>query len=478
MNTKIVATVGPASSARDKLDRLIQAGVRIFRLNFSHGGASQFTQIIKDLRELEQEHNTAVTILQDLSGPKIRIGSLNGDTMDFTAGSMAFLGMPEAEAARKRNSRDWPDLPLIPFDHQEVMDSLDVNDRVVMADGALEFVVTAKLGPDLFEIKAQNDGIITSRKGLALPGKAIKLPALTEKDRRDLADGLAIGVDAVALSYVQTPEDILEAKAIIRKHGRNVPVVAKLERQTAVDRLDAILAVTDAVMVARGDLGVECPLPELPAMQKRIILACNQASKPVIVATQMLLSMVHNPSPTRAETTDVANAVLDGADCLMLSEETAMGNYPVETVQFMGRIIKEAESLLLERHSSIEPPREKATADFLAYSACLLAEKTEAQAIITHSITGSSARLVSARQPRQPIYALTPDPETLHALNFTWGVRPWLVSQEIESHLERAEKFIDEHPLFYNGRAFIITAGQVRVNQHNAGTNLIKIYVK
>ena len=320
MNTKIVATVGPASSARDKLDRLIQAGVRIFRLNFSHGGASQFTQIIKDLRDLEREHNTAVTIMQDLSGPKIRIGSLNGDTMDFVAGNMAFLGKPESEAAHNKNNQDQPDLPLIPFDHQEVMDSLDVNDRVVMADGALEFIVTAKLGPDLFEIKAQNDGIITSRKGLALPGKAIKLPALTEKDRQDLADGLAIGVDAVALSYVQTPEDILEAKAIIRKHGRNVPVVAKLERQTAVDRLDAILAVTDAVMVARGDLGVECPLPELPAMQKRIIKACNQASKPVIVATQMLLSMVNNPSPTRAETTDVANAVLDGADCLMLSE--------------------------------------------------------------------------------------------------------------------------------------------------------------
>ena len=478
MNTKIVATVGPASSSRDKLERLIQAGVRIFRLNFSHGGASQFTEIIKNLRDLEQEHNTAITIMQDLSGPKIRIGCLNDDTMSFTSGDVARLGLPATEVARPKSGPDGSELPFIPFEHQAVMDSLDVNDRVVMADGALEFIVTAKLGASLFEIKAQNDGIITSRKGLALPGKAIKLPALTEKDRKDLCDGLKIGVDAVALSYVQTPEDILEAKAIIRKHGRNVPVVAKLERQTAVDRLDAILSVADAVMVARGDLGVECPLPELPAMQKRIIKACNQASKPVIVATQMLLSMVNNPSPTRAETTDVANAVLDGADCLMLSEETAMGNYPVETVQFMARIIKEAEVLLLERYFSLEPPREKGTADFLAYSACLLADKTEAQAIITHSLTGSSARLVSARQPRQPIYALTPDPETLHALNFTWGVRPWLADQDIDSHLERAEKFIDDHPLFYTGRAFIITAGQVRVNQRSAGTNLIKIYVK
>ena len=472
MNTKIIATVGPASSSREKLSRLIDAGVRIFRLNFSHGEASQFTEIIKNIRELESEHKRAVTILQDLSGPKIRIGALKGDSLNIFQGDLVLLGLPDAQ------NSPMPDLPFIPFDHQAVLDSLDINDRVVMADGALEFIVSAKLALGLFELKAQNDGIITSRKGLALPGKAIKLPALTEKDRKDLADGLQIGIDAVALSYVQTPEDILETKAIIRKHGRNVPVVAKLERQTAVDRLDAILAVTDAVMVARGDLGVECPLPELPAMQKRIIQACNQASKPVIVATQMLLSMVNNPSPTRAETTDVANAVLDGADCLMLSEETAMGNYPVETVQFMARIIKEAEVLLLERDSLREPPREKGTADFLAYSACLLAEKTNAQAIVTHSLSGSSARLVSARQPRHPIYALTPDPETLHSLNLTWGVRPRLVSAEIESHLERTENFIDSHPSFHKGRAFIITAGQVGGGQRSAGTNLVKIYVK
>ena len=478
MNTKIIATIGPASSSRDNLSRLIRAGVRIFRLNFSHGGASQFTEIIKDLRELEREGNFVITIMQDLSGPKIRIGCLNGDTLDIMAGDMVRLGLPKAEAGRRQSDSAATALPFIPFEHQAVMDSLDVGDRVVMADGALEFVVSAKLTPELFELKAQNDGIITSRKGLALPGKAIKLPALTEKDRKDLADGLDIGVDAVALSYVQTPEDVLEAKAIIRKHGRNVPVIAKLERQTAVDRLDAILAVADAVMVARGDLGVECPLPELPAMQKRIIKACNQASKPVIVATQMLLSMVHNPSPTRAETTDVANAVIDGADCLMLSEETAMGTYPVETVQFMARIIKEAESLLLEGHAATEPPREKGTADFLAYSACLLAEKTNAQAIVTHSLSGSSARLVSARQPRHPIYALTPDPETLHSLNLTWGVRPRLVSAEIESHLERTENFIDSHPSFHKGRAFIITAGQVGGGQRSAGTNLVKIYVK
>lgn len=473
MNTKIIATVGPASSSRENLSRLIKAGVRIFRLNFSHGDASQFIEIIKNIRELEREGNFAVTILQDLSGPKIRIGCIKDDSLNISLGDLVFLGLPDAE-----NATPNPALPFIPFDHQAVLDSLDINDRVVMADGALEFIVSAKLTPGLFELKAQNNGIITSRKGLALPGKAIKLPALTEKDRKDLADGLEIGIDAVALSYVQTPEDILEAKAIIRKHGRNVPVVAKLERQTAVDRLDAILAVTDAVMVARGDLGVECPLPELPAMQKRIIHVCNQASKPVIVATQMLLSMVSNPSPTRAETTDVANAVLDGADCLMLSEETAMGNYPVETVQFMARIIKEAEVLLLERDASREPPREKGTADFLAYSACLLADKTNAQAIVTHSLSGSSARLVSARQPRQPIYALTPDLETLHTLNLTWGVRPWLVSTDIESHLERAEKFIDGHQPFSAGKSFIITAGQMRDTQRSVGTNLVKIYVK
>jgi pyruvate kinase len=286
------------------------------------------------------------------------------------------------------------------------------------------------------------------------------------------------GVDAVALSYVQTPEDILEARKVIDSSGRNIPICAKLERQNAVDRLDDILEVADILMVARGDLGIECPLPALPAMQKRIIAACNAADKPVIVATQMLLSMVNNPAPTRAETTDVANAVLDGADCVMLSEETAMGNFPVETVTFMGRIAEEAEAFLAERKRSGGLPLMDSTPDFLSYSACLMAERVDAEAIVAHSITGRAGRRLSSHRPRQPIFVLTPDPTVLRHLNFSWGVTPCQADEAIPGHLQRAESYIESSPRFLAGTSMIITAGQPKEGVPSHGTNLVKIYRK
>lgn len=286
MRTKIIATIGPASRSHEVLSRLVNAGVGIFRLNFSHGDASMFVELIGLLRELERESGRPLTILQDLSGPKIRIGEIAKGALSVSKGDRLLLGPAPAPADNR---------PFIPFDHPAVLAEFEIGDRVVLSDGGLQFRVVDKGPNGTFELEANNNGMITSRKGLALPGKSVKLAALTAKDRKDLADGLALGVDAVALSYVQTPDDIRDAKEIIRAAGRNIPVIAKLERQNAVDRLDEILAETDIVMVARGDLGVECPLPELPAMQKRIIRACNRAAKPVIVATQMLLSMVNSP---------------------------------------------------------------------------------------------------------------------------------------------------------------------------------------
>lgn len=470
MRTKIIATIGPASNSPETLTRLIRNGVRIFRLNFSHGDASMFTDLIALLRELEKEHDVPLTLLQDLSGPKIRIGELRQGTLNLDQSDRVVLGPSGAEMVR--------DLPFIPFDNPPILASLEPGDKVVLSDGVLQFVITEQLPLGAFEMECQNNGILTSRKGLALPGKPVNLPAMTDKDKHDLRDGLRLGVDACALSYVQTPEDILTARAIIKEAGKNIPIVAKLERQNAVDRLDEILEVTDVVMVARGDLGVECPLPNLPAMQKRIIRACNKAAKPVIVATQMLLSMVNNPAPTRAETTDVANAVLDGADCVMLSEETAMGKYPVETVRFMQEIAKEAEQIHFEEKLVMPPEGGKGTPDFLAYSACLLAEKTEADAIVSHSMSGSSARLLSARRPRQIIYGLTPDPEALRGLNFSWGVKPVQVNTSLSGHLERAEHFIESHTAFPAEANIVITAGQPKPGAKARGTNLVKIYHK
>ncbi len=290
MRTKIVATIGPASNSKEKLKALAEAGVSVFRLNFSHGGASDFVNIIKYIREVEEELGRPITIMQDLSGPKIRLGVVPENTIQVSKGMRLLLG-PSA--------RRVAELPYLPFDHDVILESLEPGDRMVLADGGLQFIVRERRSDGLVLLEADNAGLVTSRKGLALPGKATKVRALTGKDKKDLADGLQLGVDAVAISYVQTADDVREAKALIAAAGRHVPVVVKLERQSAVDNLAEILQETDIVMVARGDLGVECPLPQLPALQKRIISACNKASKPVIVATQMLLSMVNSPAPTR-----------------------------------------------------------------------------------------------------------------------------------------------------------------------------------
>lgn len=472
MRTKIVATIGPASNSKEKLRALAEAGAHIFRLNFSHGVASDFVKIIKSIREVEKELNCPITIMQDLSGPKIRLGTVPEGTIQVEKGMHLLLGP---------SSKRTEEYPYLPFDHELILESLEAGDVMVLADGGLQFVVKEHRPDGLALLEANNAGLVTSRKGLALPGKTTKVRALTDKDKKDLTDGLEMGVDAVALSYVQTADDVKEAKAIIAQSGRYVPVVVKLERQNAVENLDAILKETDIVMVARGDLGVECPLPLLPALQKRIISACNKASKPVIVATQMLLSMVNSPAPTRAETTDVANAVLDGADCVMLSEETAMGNFPVETVQYMRKITAEAEKLLLNMRKLEEPDADKGIPEFLAYSACLLANKAKAKAIISHSLSGGSARQVSERRPPQRIYALTPDPVALKALNFSWGITPVLVErpeQEL-NHLNRVEDFVQSCQEIEAKDCVVITAGQLRGSSATPrGTNLVKIYWK
>lgn len=471
MRTKIVATIGPASNTKERLKALAEAGVSVFRLNFSHGSASDFVKIIGYIREVEKELDRPITIMQDLSGPKIRLGVVPEGSIQVSTGMTLLLGPSDKRI---------DEMAFLPFDHEVILESLEPGDNMVLADGGLQFKVKERRGDGLVLLEAQNEGIVTSRKGLALPGKATKVRALTDKDKKDLKEGLALGVDAVAISYVQTADDVKEAKALMLEYGRIVPIVVKLERQSAVDNLKDILMETDIVMVARGDLGVECPLPLLPALQKKIIRACNQASKPVIVATQMLLSMVNNPAPTRAETTDVANAVLDGADCVMLSEETAMGNFPVETVRYMRKITTEAERLLLENRKLEEPDSNKGIPEFLAYSACLLANKAHATAIVSHSLSGSSARQVSSRRPHQRIYALTPDPITIKALNFVWGTTPVSVDKfHVEkSHLERAEEFIDHSPDFKPNDCAVITAGQLRDEATPRGTNLVKLYWK
>jgi pyruvate kinase len=473
MQTKIVATLGPASMNYETMKEMAKAGVRIFRLNFSHADAAYFVPAIKIIRGLEDELGFPITAMGDLCGPKIRIGEVKNSPRQINKGETLLLGLPDEGPANENGA-------FISIDIPELLKGLDVGMPVNLSDGLLQFKVSRVVKKDLlFALEAQNAGLLSSHKGIAFPGKHHPMPALTEKDLKDLHEGIDVGIDAVALSFVQGPEDVAQIKSEIKKHGVWIPVVSKLERQNAVDNLDAILELTDVVMVARGDLGLECPIPELPIIQKRILRACRHAQKPAIVATQMLLSMVKNPIPTRAESTDVANAVLDGADCVMLSEETAIGDYPVETVRVMKEISDNAIGYYLERiQGPYAPKREKNPSKCIAYSACLLAENTESPALISHTVSGSTARLLSSRRPEQPIYALTPDSRVLRALNFAWGVKPRLIEQAEKDHMQIVEAFLENSADFASGDPLVITAGRPTPGNPAPGTNEIKIYCK
>jgi len=468
MHTKMIATIGPACRDRYTIKRLVDQGVRIFRLNFSHGSGRDFEPIINDLKSVEEEIQKTLTIMQDLSGPKIRAGELRQSPMTIHAGDELFMGPSESQNRSE---------PFLPFDHPEILHDLRSGDEVRVSDGGLRFEVMERHG-DIARLKADNSGIITSRKGITFPGIKASIAALTAKDREDLALGLDLGVDAVAMSFVQCPEDVASAKHLIEKKGRWIPVIAKLERQVAVNRLEEILKIADGIMVARGDLGLECPLSSLPTLQKRIISACNQASKPVIVATQMLLSMVSNPMPTRAETTDVANAVLDGTDCLMLSEETAIGQYPVQAVSYMREIAEEAEKFFFELGTSPIEPKNKASENFIGYGACLLAQNISGKALVAHTDSGATARIISSCRPVQTIYGLSPSRDTQKFLNFSWGVVPVHIPEEPRDHLQRTEKFVEEFPGFMSGDELVITAGHPKEEVESSPTNLLKIYRK
>lgn len=343
MRTKIVATLGPASMDQQVMQQMVMLGVRVFRLNFSHSDAAYFKPVIQKIRQVEAETGICLTVMGDLCGPKIRIGEVKGSPLQISKGVQVMLGASDMAGQAGDNI-------FISLDVPELLEGLEVGMPVSLSDGMLQFRVSRVIEPDrLVLMEAINGGILTSNKGIAFPGKTLRVAAMTEKDRRDLHEGLDIGIDAVALSFVQSKEDIEDIKTEISKHGTWIPVVAKVERKNAVDKLDSILDVADAIMVARGDLGLECSPAELPIIQKKILRSCRHAQKPAIVATQMLLSMVKNPIPTRAESTDVANAMLDGTDCVMLSEETAVGSYPVEAVRFINEIAQYAEPYFLDR---------------------------------------------------------------------------------------------------------------------------------
>ena len=407
---KIVATLGPASSSREQLRALFEAGADVFRLNFSHGTQDDHKQRVDLLRALEKEHKHPIAILMDLQGPKLRLGAMAKGPIDLKKGQKLRFDMEKAPGTAKR----------VPLPHPEIFKAAQPGGILLIDDGKVRLRIEANTDATIDTV-VEVAGPITDRKGVNLPNLVLPLSPMTEKDHKDLAYGLSLGVDWVALSFVQRAHDIAELKKLVA--GR-AAVMAKLEKPAAIEHLDEIIEQSDGVMVARGDLGVEMPPEAVPPLQKRILAACRIAGKPAIVATQMLESMVHSPAPTRAEASDVATAVYDGADAVMLSAESASGDYPVEAVTIMDRILKSVEADPLYRrlmNASRHDP-EANTADAISAAARQCAHTLSAAAIVTYTSTGSTTLRAARERPDVRILCLTPNLNTARRMSLTWGV--------------------------------------------------------
>jgi len=406
---KIVATIGPSSASPERLRQLFFAGADVFRLNFSHGTHDDHRAVHQALRALEKEVRRPIGILQDLQGPKIRIGTLQDGKLPLTVGERVTFRLEGAEGGRD----------AIPLPHPEIFAAILPGEDLLIDDGRVKVKVVG-CGKDFIDAEVQVGGIISNRKGVNLPGTVLALSPLTAKDRADLEFGLALGVDWVALSFVQKPDDLLEARGLIKDRAG---LVAKIEKPAALERIEDIVRLSDAVMVARGDLGVEIPPEEVPGRQKELVRLCRHMVKPVIVATQMLETMVSSPTPTRAEASDVATAIYDGADAVMLSAESASGQFPVEAVTMMDRIISTTEKHKAYRSiiTAVEPEIEDTAAHAVAAAAADLADMIHAAAIVAFTSSGTTALRIARKRPTVPILTITPDEGVARRLCLMWG---------------------------------------------------------
>ncbi len=437
--TKIVATLGPAS--QNRLEELFLAGVDVFRVNFSHTTPEMAQTYVDAIRKLEVKHERPIALLADLQGPKLRIGKIQdtpvkaGDTLIFGEGGIS--------------------LP-----HPEIFAAVGKDDVILIDDGRLRVTIEKNDGKTLTG-RAENAHVLLARKGINLPGVVLPMPALTEKDRADLITALSLGFDWVALSFVQTAKDVSEARALM---DRGTKLMVKLEKPSALDDLEAIVALADGVMLARGDLGVEIPIERVPPTQKKVVRYVRAQAKPVIVATQMLESMISSPFPTRAEASDVATAIYDGADAIMLSGETASGDYPIEAVQMMDRVARTIEGdtdyqkLIHETHWDTNA---KDTAEAVTKAAAQAADDIEARFIVSYTTTGNTARLTARQRPSMPILALTPNPNTARQLTLSYGVHSVLIDppQRLSQLAAFASKVAKTQGIGASGDAFTLTAG-------------------
>lgn len=444
---RIVCTLGPSSSSPEVLEAMVRAGMDVARLNFSHGTHEDHARRVELVRAAAKKVGRTVAILQDVQGPKIRLGRFEGGVVEVKGGQRLTV-----TTRKVLGSAD-----VLPTPITSLPRDVKAGDPILLDDGRVRLEVLKVKGPDV-TCRVVVGGTLKDHKGLNLPGALVSVPTLTAKDRADLAFGQKLGVDYVALSFVRSPADVLEARKLVRRRG--TPLIAKIEKPQAVEALDDIAAVSDGVMVARGDLGVEMPLEKLPGIQKAMVRKVNLKGGLVIVATEMLESMVSNARPTRAEVTDVANAIFDGADAVMLSGETASGKYPVEAIRTMARIVEEAEAGGVARPRAFEWTRDISTG--VAVAAAEAADRLGSALIVAHTESGRTARLVSELRPKATVLGLTPSPEVVRRMALYWGVQPHLAPRlpSTDAMIAWTKQLVRKERLAPRGSTIVLVAGQ------------------
>ena len=468
--TKIVATIGPVTSSKENLVKLIKSGVNVCRLNFSHSTHEEHIEVIRNIREADKELGTHTAILGDLQGPKIRIGDVKDDNIELVPGAEIIITTKSVIGTADKVSITYQGLP------QDVKKG----EQILLDDGKLMFEVISTNLKDEVKLKVIHGGYLSSKKGVNLPNTKISQPSLTEKDKKDLQVILDQNLDWIGLSFVRSARDIIELKHIISQNNKQTKVVAKIEKPEAVIELENIVKESDAVMVARGDLGVEIPMQDVPLIQKKIITTCLNYAKPVIVATQMMESMTENAAPTRAEVNDVANAVMDGADAVMLSGETSVGKYPFTTVEAMCKIIKKIESDYEEMYSKEREPAkdiERFITDSICFTSCRLASRVEATGIITMTHSGYTAYKISSQRPKAAVFVFSGNKKLLTQLSLVWGVKTFFYNKtESTDHTIADIKYLLKKQGHVAKGDMIINTASIPIEE-SGKTNMMKMSV-
>lgn len=466
--TKIVCTIGPSCNTQEKIEDLLLHGMNVARVNFSHGTHSDHAQVIKNIRKAAKKYKYSIPVLMDLQGPKIRVGQMKDGGQELETGSIVKITAEEVEGTSE----------VIPIDYKSLIHEAEPGNSILLDDGLLEFKVTEKY-PDSLQAKVVTGGVLKSRKGVNLPNVRISIPSMTKKDIKDLEFGLTQDVDYIALSFVRTAKDVRDIISRVRAAGSQAGIIAKIEKPEALNVIDEIIEEADGIMVARGDLGIEIPTEQVPVVQKMIIEKCRQAGKPVITATQMLDSMITNPRPTRAESSDVANAVLDGTDAVMLSGETAAGDYPMEAVNVMDRICRSIEDNRPQLYNSLgyrKPEwKEKQVIESLAYSCVTISDNVEAKAISTITHSGNTARRIAKFRPKVPIVAFTENQKVRRQLNLIWGVFSVRMDElfDTDQSVKMMEDYLRDNGMVKTGDRIIVATGMPIAKRGR--TNMIKV---